>query len=463
VKASFVTALLLPFLLLTTLTASESPPADALPTTGPPVSPGSNGKPVVEPAEQSEEEKPEGVQWKPLLVQSLKFLVVENIFRYATEDATRHPGLPYFQGYVDSIANLHGWADGDPFYVNYVGHPMQGAVAGFVWVQNDTRYRGVEFGRDRNYWKSRLRATAYSWAYSMQTEIGPLLSEAAIGNIQARYPQVGFVDQVITPTIGLGWQVTEDVMDRYLVRFLERKTGNRYYRAMFRSGLNPTRSLANVIGGRWPWTRPRDKGEEFLSASRPDSPEASAVEAPPGVAPFEAAFNSYFLHGANGPCIGGGSTVGFRIHPEWQIVAEVNGCAMTGLETNLTGDSLIYAAGLRWTPILRGRWHPFIQFLGGGSKVTQELNAPQQKASLDRKARATDSPPPDHFEYARETDTAGSAVVAGTGLDYQLNRALALRVIGVDYTHAWVREMPGFGALSGFQVKAGFVVRMGTW
>ncbi len=87
------------------------------------------------------------------------------------------------------MTNLHGWADGDPFYVNYVGHPMQGAVSGYIWTLNDPKYRNVRFGKDPEYWKSRLRAGAFAFAYSEWTEIGPVMSEAAIGNIQAFYPQ----------------------------------------------------------------------------------------------------------------------------------------------------------------------------------------------------------------------------------------------------------------------------------
>jgi hypothetical protein len=51
--------------------------------------------------------------------------------------------------------NLHGWADGDPFYVNYMGHPIQGAVAGRIWQLNDPRYNKAEFGRSRAYWKGK--------------------------------------------------------------------------------------------------------------------------------------------------------------------------------------------------------------------------------------------------------------------------------------------------------------------
>src|ERR1700730_9884919 len=69
----------------------------------------------------------DGIDWKDLLAQSFSFLALEHGFRYLTEERTLHSPLPFFGGYLDSLTNLHGWADGDPFYVNYVGHPMQGA------------------------------------------------------------------------------------------------------------------------------------------------------------------------------------------------------------------------------------------------------------------------------------------------------------------------------------------------
>ena len=72
-----------------------------------------------------------------------------------------------------------------------------------------------------DYWKSRIRAGAFAWAYSEQIEIGPI-SEATIGNVQSAYPQQGFADHVVTPAIGLGWMIAEDALDRYLVRFVER-------------------------------------------------------------------------------------------------------------------------------------------------------------------------------------------------------------------------------------------------
>ena len=170
-----------------------------------------------------------GIDWWHLAGGSLAFLTVEHTFRYATEWGTRDAfDTPFWPGYLASVGNLHGWADGDPFLVNYVGHPMQGAVAGFIWQHNDRAYRDVVFGENRRYWKAKLRGAAFSYLYSVQFEIG-LLSEASIGHIQAQFPQQGFVDHVITPTVGLAWTLAEDSLDRYVITLFEEHNRNPYY------------------------------------------------------------------------------------------------------------------------------------------------------------------------------------------------------------------------------------------
>jgi hypothetical protein len=84
---------------------------------------------------------------------SFRLLAVMHGFRWLTEAGTRASGFGLVSGYSSSVLNLHGWADGDPFYVNYVGHPMQGAVAGRIWQLHDPRYNKAEFGRSHAYWE----------------------------------------------------------------------------------------------------------------------------------------------------------------------------------------------------------------------------------------------------------------------------------------------------------------------
>jgi hypothetical protein len=199
--------------------------------------------------------EPSGFQWKPAVLQAGMFLGIQHGVRLATEDATRaEMGGPFFRDWFRSVRSIRGWDDGDPFIVNYVGHPMMGAVSGFIAVQNDPDYRRATFGRDRRYWKSRLRALAFSAAYSTQFELGPV-SEASIGNVQLHPPETGMCDLVVTPTIGFGWQVAEDALDRLLVRRIERATDAAWLKIISRGVLNPARSFANVLRWKVPWYR----------------------------------------------------------------------------------------------------------------------------------------------------------------------------------------------------------------
>ena len=195
------------------------------------------------------------IEWGGLLLSSTKFLLFQHAFRLATESDTR-AGLsgPFFRDYKDAVLNIHGWNDGDPFFVNYIDHPMEGSVAGFLEVAHDPGYRRFEIGKSSEYWKSRMRATAFSAAFSIQFEIGPV-SEASIGNIQKINSKAGVVDWVITPVVGLGWMVGEDPLDKYVVKRIETHTNNHFAKILVRGVFNPSRSFSNMMQGKVPWHR----------------------------------------------------------------------------------------------------------------------------------------------------------------------------------------------------------------
>jgi len=416
-----------------------------------------------------------GVDWGGLARDSFLFLAVENAFRCATEQGTRD-GLshPFFQGYLNSVGNLHGWGDGDPFYVNYVGHPMQGAVSGDIWTHNDRAYRDIEFGKNRRYWKGKLRATAYSYVYSVLFEIGPI-SEASIGNIQALYPAQGFVDHVVTPAIGLGWSITEDVLDQYLVRRVESRTGNFWIRGLVRSGMNPARSMANTMALQWPWHRDNRPGvrsyspkdEELMAALKERNTAPLRVAPPPGVAPFEFTmspqFRTYVGDNHKGSCAGGGGSAAIRLAAEWQFVVNVSGCKLLGLEQNLSGDSLSYLAGARWTAGTSARWSPHAELLVGGTKLTQELINPELEQELNSIAKQTVTPKPPHSAYSEHRETNGFAIQAESGVDVKLNNALSFRAVSLAYAHSWTNDLNGINYQNNVQVSTGLILRMGTW
>ncbi|HZO56819.1 MAG TPA: hypothetical protein VFB63_29180 [Bryobacteraceae bacterium] len=202
----------------------------------------------------------EPFQWKPALRQSALFLGIQHAFRFATEPGSRAAMRgPFVRDYVRSVKGMSGWRDGDPFIVNYVGHPFMGAVSGYIAVQNDPRFRRAQFGSSAVYWKSRLRAAGFATLYSANFELGPA-SEASLGNVGLGGTGAGAVDLVVTPLGGLGVMVAEDALDRYVIQWAERASGNLAYRIAVRSLLNPTRSFANMLRMRPPWFRDLRRG-----------------------------------------------------------------------------------------------------------------------------------------------------------------------------------------------------------
>lgn len=201
-----------------------------------------------------------GFQWGAAFKQSLLFLGIQHGFRLATEEGSRADLKgPFFRDYWKSLTSLKGWADGDPFIVNYIGHPMMGAVSGYIQIQNDPKGIDEKLSLKKSYWISRLKAMGWSAAYSTQFELG-LVSEATLGNIgirpygKAKNP-MAYVDLVVTPVVGTGWLVGEDALDQYLISRIERRLPNRTTLVLVRSFLNPTRSFANIMRGKWPWHR----------------------------------------------------------------------------------------------------------------------------------------------------------------------------------------------------------------
>jgi hypothetical protein len=200
--------------------------------------------------------QPGGPTWKGAIADSFRLLMLEHMGRIAFQSKTRRElGGPFVRDYIRSAKIPDTWEDGDSWYVNYVGHPVHGGAAGFIWLDHEDGAHDPELGFSRQYWSSRGRAVAWAAAYSVQFEFGPL-SEASIGNVGLRPGTTGWVDHIVTPAGALGFMVAEDAVDRYLITLVESWTGNRVIRAMLRTILNPSRALSNMAQGRTLWHRP---------------------------------------------------------------------------------------------------------------------------------------------------------------------------------------------------------------
>jgi hypothetical protein len=222
---------------------------------GPEDAEGSLSSPTrVEPDDASDI-RPSASTWKGAIADSLRLLFIEHSTRIAFQEKTRRElGGPFFSDYMRAVKIPHQWSDGDSWLVNYVGHPIHGAAAGFVWLDHEDGSHDPDLGFSREYWTSRARATSWAAIYSLQFEFGPL-SEASIGNVGLRRETVGWVDHVVTPAGALAFMVIEDAIDRYLIVRIERWTTNTVLRALARAVLNPSRTLSNTAQLRTPWFR----------------------------------------------------------------------------------------------------------------------------------------------------------------------------------------------------------------
>ena len=191
--------------------------------------------------------------WSAALKQSLIFLGVQHGYALTQPKTRRDLKGAFFKDYTSSVASLHGWADGGRFFTNYIAHPMQGSLLGFIQVQNDPKGVNLHYNESRAYWCSRLKALAWSAAWSTQFEIGPV-SQASIGNVGLHGKQT-YVDIVMTPTAGIGLLVLEDFLDENVVKAIERNSKNFYVKIASRTFLNPTRSVANLLRFKSPWYR----------------------------------------------------------------------------------------------------------------------------------------------------------------------------------------------------------------
>ena len=194
--------------------------------------------------------------WLTATKHSLVLLAIEHGTRLALDSKTRNElSGPFFRDYIDSVHIPRDWDDGDSVAVNYVGHPIHGAAAGYLY-RDAAGVRGSgRFGLSRSYWATMAKSTAFIGVYSVQFEVGPL-SEASIGNV-GRHPATrGWVDHVVTPVMGFGLMAAEDALDRYFVMWFEGHFDNRAARATIRTLFNPARLMANLAQGRSPWYRP---------------------------------------------------------------------------------------------------------------------------------------------------------------------------------------------------------------
>ncbi len=429
-------------------------------------------------------------RWMPAFGESLLFTGIMHTFNLATEAGTRDALYgKWFDNYMHSVSELRGWSDSDHFMAPYVGHPIEGSIFGFIERQNDPNYRLVQFGDGREYWISTLRSMAYAAVWHTQWKIGPA-SEASIGNVML-HASPGFITLVDTPTLGFCTMLAEDAADRYVIMGIENRTSNRVVIIVVRSFLNPGRTFANLMAFRMPWSRDtrlrlfgpdyeirkmlvedyrNGVGEKpFIYVKDEWKPAGVEFTHPhPKEADIElTAFPYYETFLGGGSCVGGGGSGAARVNPRLQVITEVSGCLiMHQAAYNISGDSLFYGGGFRWTPMAARRFSPFGQFMFGGRKVTQEVDDLALKAELLKEwnnGGGTLAHYPMRSAWSTEKSQNGPSIAVGGGFDWVVTRPFAWRILNLEYTRNWINDVANIHPQEGLKISTQAVVRIGTW
>ena len=322
----------------------------------------------------------EPFHWDGLLLQSFSFMLVQNATRVITADQHDRKLLlhkPYYSDYWASLGqfNMRRWNDGDSIPVNYIGHPMQGAISGYIEVQNDPRGRALKLSKGRPYWNSLFRAFLWETAYSTAWEIGPLGETGVFNQGGFTYPircsndpkantcdrpdamytnNTGWVDFIVTPIAGTLWMIGEDAIDRFISDPLVERHPKTFGYKVLRSSLNPTRSLANMLRAKYPWYRDYEHTQEYqsraarrLEQGTGDRPKAREVHI--FYSALALSTNQPGCMGCRVTTSGGGAEVAFQVMRYMDVVAigrvQPNASPLPSL--NIGGSLLAANFGLR--------------------------------------------------------------------------------------------------------------------
>jgi hypothetical protein len=351
----------------------------------------------------------EGFHWGRALAESGTFLVIEQAYVVHTDFhwVTIENGIPfnhYWRDYMQSLTSWWhaGWSAGENPLYNYVGHPIQGALTSYIEIQNDPKSRNLEFSNTKAYWRSRLKATIWNTVYSTQWSIG-LLSEPTVEkygsktrppwnsngsfpcNTSTCYSGVGKVNLVMTPVGGLGWLLTEDILDKKIVERVEANTDNRLLIDTVRSALNPIRGGANILHGKRPWWRPRDAQGLSLYTEQKTTTASSAPDEVPKAIPTHGDVFFGYTHLGPVHCEAIFTSVAIACDPYsakssslsgWNVAVEKKYLRYFGVVADFSGQyggltQSDFLFGLRGGASI-GRFRPFAQAMVGAVHAQEE-------------------------------------------------------------------------------------------
>src|SRR5262245_28048978 len=109
-------------------------------------------KPADLPHEQAVDRDRHGTDVGAAFANSFKLLMLEHATRVLTQETTRRElSGPFWTDYRRSVRVPPRWNDADPWPVNYIGHPIHGAAAGYLWLDAEPN-APAELSLSGDYW-----------------------------------------------------------------------------------------------------------------------------------------------------------------------------------------------------------------------------------------------------------------------------------------------------------------------
>jgi opacity protein-like surface antigen len=170
-------------------------------------------------------------------------------------------------------------------------------------------------------------------------------------------------------------------------------------------------------------------------------------------------------------CVGGGGTFAFNVTSVIGIAADLGGCKLTGLNntyglaSRATGSEFTFLFGPRLTFNRAGKVHPFLDLGLGGVRAAVSCN----NGNVGNACGGISVAPPIVIQNPNASSVSKVAfgLSVGGGMDVQLNKKFALRLVQAEYLYSRFGNNCEFAVCSNnnsqnsFRLKSGIVISWG--
>ena len=141
------------------------------------------------------------------------------------------------------------------------------------------------------------------------------------------------------------------------------------------------------------------------------------------------------------------------------MVIDVSGCKQHSRDPNVTGDSLTYLFGPRFSYRQGDRWTFYADLLLGGNKLTEDHYFRERVPTGDLTEWNKLDAWVRHGITNESTDANGLAMAIGGGIDVKVTRGLAIRLGNVQYMRTSLGDFNNVAYPGMFRFTTGLVLR----